>query len=380
MKRFWKRTAAGLLALCLLAGCAGKDDGKPQGGLGTAPDTESVIFRLTGLDYNDTVATVNGTPVTAQTYLFLLINGIESELAYGLELEEEWDEALKEDVKDFALDNSAVFVIVHEKAAELGVELSAEDEEQLLSGIDADRERLGGEETFQRELDGICVTLEGYTDINRTNYLYAALEEKMEAEGLLTASDREVEDYIAENGVYAAKHILLLTREDSADGEGYVEFSDAQKALVLEQIQGFYDQIMAADDKEAEFDRLMNKYSQDGRDADGRLYRPDGYGCVHSGDMVPEFEAGATALEVGEISPPVQSAYGYHIIMRIPVDDGELRQQLEGTYKFYSLINEWVEGATVETTSVLDQLDPQEFYTALDEARRELVAAASPAP
>ena len=158
MKRFWKRTAAGLLALCLLAGCAAKDDGQPRNSPGAAADAESVIFRLTGLNYNDTVATVNGTPVAAQTYLFLLINAIESELAYGLDLEEEWPQEIKDDMKDFALNNSAVFVILQQKADELGAELSEEDEAQLRREMDSLWESMGDEEAIRRELDGICMT------------------------------------------------------------------------------------------------------------------------------------------------------------------------------------------------------------------------------
>ena len=39
-------------------------------------------------------------------------------------------------------------------------------------------------------------------------------------------------------------------------------------------------------------------------------------GVFQKGQMVPEFQAGVLALKPGEISGPIQSDFGYHIIMR----------------------------------------------------------------
>ncbi|MBQ8402284.1 MAG: peptidylprolyl isomerase, partial [Clostridia bacterium] len=40
------------------------------------------------------------------------------------------------------------------------------------------------------------------------------------------------------------------------------------------------------------------------------------------GQMVPEFEAACAAMEVGEISAPVQTQFGYHLILLNKKEEG----------------------------------------------------------
>lgn len=42
-------------------------------------------------------------------------------------------------------------------------------------------------------------------------------------------------------------------------------------------------------------------------------------GIFNSGSMVPEFERALSKMEVGEISKPVKSKFGYHIILKMKV-------------------------------------------------------------
>ena len=92
--------------------------------------------------------------------------------------------------------------------------------------------------------------------------------------------------------------------------------------------------------------------------------------------MVPEFENGALALKEGEISEPVATAYGYHIIMRIPLDAEQLDELVEMSctpdHKLQQLNEQWVKEAQVTTTAAYEALDPKAFYdrlTAINEAR-----------
>ena len=94
----------------------------------------------------------------------------------------------------------------------------------------------------------------------------------------------------------AASHILLLT-PDSAP---------AAKAAVKQKIDAIRAQVTSAN-----FADMARKNSQDGSAANG-----GSLGVFARGAMVREFDQAAAALKPGEISPVIQTQYGYHIIRR----------------------------------------------------------------
>jgi peptidyl-prolyl cis-trans isomerase D len=87
----------------------------------------------------------------------------------------------------------------------------------------------------------------------------------------------------------------------------------------------------------ANFAQLAGQYSDDGSKAQG-----GSLGVFQRGQMVPEFERGLLAIKPGEISPIVESQFGYHIIYRQPYSEvqaqvaqaagGAARQAAESTY------------------------------------------------
>ncbi len=63
------------------------------------------------------------------------------------------------------------------------------------------------------------------------------------------------------------------------------------------------------DNKAATFEELAKLYSNDLSASKG-----GDLGWVYPGDTVPEFERAMNALQPGQISDPVQSPFGYHLI------------------------------------------------------------------
>ncbi len=130
-------------------------------------------------------------------------------------------------------------------------------------------------------------------------------------------TDEQISDYYSDNYL-CAKHILLLTSDESG-----TPLADDEKAAVLDKAEEILDKIRAGDD----FDALMEENTED----PGSAHYPDGY-VFTAGEMVPEFENAVRALSENEVSEPVESSYGYHIIKRLPLPEltDEEREMIAG--------------------------------------------------
>jgi parvulin-like peptidyl-prolyl isomerase len=111
----------------------------------------------------------------------------------------------------------------------------------------------------------------------------------------------------AAGDILAADHILLLTQG----------MTDAQKAVVKARADSIRRRVTPAN-----FAAAAKASSQDQQSA-----RQGGsLGIFPKGSMLPEFEKALQALKPGEISPVIQTQYGYHIIRRPTYD--QVKSQL----------------------------------------------------
>ena len=267
------------------------------------------------------VAVVNGRNVTEDEFVYFLGYYMDyMEQSYG-EVED-WtadysDGVTYEDfVKDAAMQWFVYAGAIAQQAERLGVELSEEDEANLESQW---QEFLAGYETEEEAyaaLEEADCTAELYQYILRVQYLNDMVFENMYGEYGAAMSDDECAAMTETDGYLMAKHILLLTTTTDEDGND-VELSDEEKAELYSQMEDMKAQLDAASDEEKEelFDTLMNEYSED----TGLESNPTGF-LFQEGDLVDEFYQATVNLEIGGISDIVETSYGYHLIMREPVD------------------------------------------------------------
>jgi hypothetical protein len=116
----------------------------------------------------------------------------------------------------------------------------------------------------------------------------------------------------AAGGLLAARHILLM----------YPPAATAtQKDSVRKRAEAIRAQVTSAN-----FTDMAKKHSGDPAVAQNA----GNYGVFARTDMVPEFSNATAALKPGEISAPVASQYGYHIIQRLPY--AEVKDQFAQRY------------------------------------------------
>ena len=89
------------------------------------------------------------------------------------------------------------------------------------------------------------------------------------------------------------RHILIKLNEVVSESEGKSRMDNLHERLV----------------NGGDFAELARQYSEDGSAANG-----GDLGWVNPGDTVPQFEKAMNALQPGEISQPIRSPFGWHII------------------------------------------------------------------
>ena len=121
------------------------------------------------------------------------------------------------------------------------------------------------------------------------------------------ASSKEIDDYYQNNKEkfgqpkrVKVRHILI--RADAKDAEASAKAKQKAESIQKEAVGG------------KDFSQLAKQYSED----PGTKDRGGEIGFITKGMVVPEFEQAAFSMKVGEVSPVIQTPYGFHILK---VDD-----------------------------------------------------------
>ena len=307
------------LSLGLLTACGSTEIRSYQ------EDAESAdIFAnaLTAYAPDTLVATADGSPVYWNEYAYWLAS-IGSQIAapdengkidwYAAEgSEEPLAETLLANVRDSMLQ----YHILEGMAEERGIEFGAEGEEYVENMIQDAITGIAGEEGTEEDLAGYLKDY--YLDMDvlryqgKIQYLYTKLFEELFGANGEKVSDEDVAEYVEENGLMLAKHILYSVTDETG-----AELDDAAKAEKKAAAEKAVQQLRAVTDNEAlvqKFDEIMNAESED----PGLSYYPDGY-VFGPGEMMEEFETGTSGLKDYEVSDPVETSAGYHVILRLPL-------------------------------------------------------------
>jgi foldase protein PrsA len=273
-------TLAALLATVALAAtaCGGGSDTVPVG----------------------TVAVVDGTEVSKEE-LDELVD--QAKRGYAAQ-NQEFPKAGTPEYQNIQRQYVAVLVELAEfrKAAdELGISVSEKDVDKAESEFIKSRFE-GKRAKYEKALEAQGYTRESY----RTNALEVpVLAQKIfeEVTKDVTVTDEELRAYYAQNqSQYGTpesrdvRHILISEKDD--DGNVDFEASKAKADEIYSKLQGG-----------ADFAALAKSDSADpgSKDSGGEL-------TISRGQTVPEFDKIAFELEKGELSKPVKTTYGYHVI------------------------------------------------------------------
>lgn len=180
---------------------------------------------------------------------------------------------------------------------------SIKEEELTKSVNDFITANYGSEEKLTPLLKGIGATPASFKkdlgdDFRIRSYLTKVMPEKVVAAeaDLKKLFDTNPNRYATKESVHA-RHILLMVPPKATEEE--------QKAA-QKKIEDLYQQ---ATKPGADFAKLAKENSQDGSAQQG-----GDLGFFGRGMMVPEFESSAFSLKPGEISKPVKTQFGYHLI------------------------------------------------------------------
>lgn len=284
------------------------------------------------------VARVNGEEIEAYTF-----NKIVKERTEKLPgpLPAPMIEMFKSQTLDFVIDKHLVDGVLDKE----NIEVTDADVEKA---IDEFRSRFPDEEIFEGYLAQLGMTLDEVRESMREDVV---LEKYLVKRYDLKVTEEEMQAFFEENKEHFdqpeqahARHILIEVPRDADEATA----KDAEKRA-----QEVYQEAIADG---ADFEALARAKSE-GPTAP----RGGDLGFFGRAQMVPEFSEAAFNLKPGEISEPVRSPFGYHIIQLVELKEAkeanfedakeEIDLQIRHAQRaeaFEKFLDELKEGATVE--------------------------------
>ncbi len=285
MKKILCLISAVALCVSVLSGCGGKDNEEPTEDATTAA---SVSVDLP----EGVLARVGEQEITEEDLIFYIADKLYDDMSslYSETLfADGWEDyeiesgvTAREYLLDAGVDAAHQYLAVRQYAEANGLYSDEDAAAKLADMIEND---YGGEEAFEEMLADYYTVDAAKKYLESVGAIYAIAYD--------VCSEEEAAEDFEENYI-CAKHILIQFSDDVSEDE------------VLAQSTEIYNKAVSGEN----FESLIEQYDTDtGQDAES------GY-VFTEGEMVDEFYEAALALEVGEISEPVRTDYGYHVIKR----------------------------------------------------------------
>ncbi len=199
--------------------------------------------------------------------------------------------------------------VLRQQAPKFGVKVTDKD---VQAEVDQIKEMFQGDEKrFDEALKEQKLTLEQFQESLRQRLLIDAMEEAVTKD--VTVTEDEVKAFYdshkgdhTEPETRETQHILISPFAEAASGQGTITPTEGDWEAARAEAEKVRSEIQNG----ADFNTEARKYSDDEANADdgGEL------GYIMRGQMVPEFEQAVFSLKKGELSRPVRTEYGYHLI------------------------------------------------------------------
>ena len=294
MKKFLAVTIACLMLICAFSACGNKN---------TDTNTPTEGVEQSDIKYGtlaEGVAALAGAHEMSMDDVALYIDLFVPYIQQMTGSDEGWDQILtgsgitaRDELVNSAIEECRYQYAFINYAIENGYYTSEQGDEFFINYI----EEMGGESVFEEFLAEYGFKRDSVKQFIVYNGAVNAFTEAL-------CSDEEAEKLYNEKYYVTAKHILVLFEGRENEEAAHAEALD------------IYEKAISGEN----FENLIKEYNEDpGQDAE------TGYTFV-DGDMVPEFYNASIALNEGEISEPVKTTYGYHIIKRYanPGSESEL--------------------------------------------------------
>ena len=239
----------------------------------------------------DAVAVVNGSPISTETYentLALMKMNYEMEMGPGFfdETDSEEGMTLLETIKEQVLERLVFTEIILQEAAANNIEL---DEEEFTETMNMFMGYIQDDEELMTFMEQNNISEEYFSNEMRKELIMMQFQEYFLENVEVTEEDAQAY-YEANRDMFAfdqvaASHILVDTEAEARD-------------------------LKAQLDAGADFSELALAFSSCPSSAQG-----GDLGYFGRGQMVSAFENAAFGMEVGDISDPVQTEFGWHLIL-----------------------------------------------------------------